>query len=192
MRSTHRFIVVASFALAACGTPQEPSPAPSFALGSNVIGHANGSGVFNAGVLVTFSMTTLLRADGTATGEAFHTTVLGGQLIEFRTRVTCAAIDATTNRAWIAGVITENNSTHASFTAARNQVGRDIWFRVVDYDNGGSGQLDRSTFVGFEGDAGIITSAEYCQAQLWPGPPTDAVDARTSPLTSGNISVRLN
>lgn len=179
---------------AACETPQEPAgpPAgPSFSAVGPVVGHANGNGVFNAGVLVTFSMTTVLFADGTATGEAFHHTVLGGNVIEFRTRVTCAAIDPATHRAWIGGVITENNSTHPSFTAARNQVGRDIWFRVVDYGNGGSGPADRSTFVGFEGDAGIPTSAAYCLARLWPGPPTDPVDARTNPVTEGNISVKL-
>ncbi|NIU75387.1 MAG: hypothetical protein GWN71_17950, partial [Gammaproteobacteria bacterium] len=42
-----------------------------------------------------------------------------------------------------------------------HQPGRDIWFRVVDYGEGENAtQPDRSTFVGFEGDAGIITSAE--------------------------------
>lgn len=191
MSSIRRVWFVAASVAAACEAPQEPSPALTLAVASRVVGHANGAGVFNAGVLVAFSMTALLREDGSATGEAFHSTVLGGQLIEFRTRVTCAAIDPANSRAWIAGVVTENNSTHPSFTAARNQVGRGIWFRVVDYGNGGSGTVDRSTFVGFEGDAGIFTSAEYCARRIWPGPPTDPVDARTSPLTEGNISLQF-
>jgi hypothetical protein len=195
MRSSNRNGLLVLLALAACETPQEPAPAapaPLFAAGSQVIGHANGDGMFPvAGVVASFSMSTQLRADGSATGQAFHTVILGGLLIEFRTRVTCAAIDPATNRAWIGGVITANNSAHPSFTAARNQVGRDIWFRLVDYGNGGSGIADRTTFVGFEGDAGIATSAEYCEARVWPGPPTDVVDARTNPLSVGNISVIL-
>jgi hypothetical protein len=66
---------------------------------------------------------------------------------------------------------------------------------VVDYGNGLSGTVDRSTFIGFTGDAGIQTSAEYCAVRPWPGPndnPPQPVDARTNPLISGNISVKLN
>ena len=67
-----------------------------------------------------------------------------------------------------------------------NEVGDDIWFRVVDYGEGQDAQADRSTFVGFEGNAGIITSREYCDAQIWP-----EGDARTGPVTDGDIQVRV-
>ncbi|MEX2283627.1 MAG: hypothetical protein WEE89_14175 [Gemmatimonadota bacterium] len=141
-----------------------------------------------------FVMTALLRADGSATGEAFHHALLGANVIEFRTRVTCVSIDAANHRGWVGGVITENNSTDPARLQPRNQVGRDIWWRVVDYDNGQSGTVDRSTFIGFTGDANIQTSAEYCAVRPWPGPndtPPQPVDARTGPLLSGNISVEL-
>ena len=57
--------------------------------------------------------------------------------------------------------------------------GRDIRFRVLDEPGG-----DRSTFVGFEGSAGFMTSAEYCAGQPWP-----AGNARTWPVVSGGITV---
>ena len=69
---------------------------------------------------------------------------------------------------------------------AVHQPGADIWFRVADYGEGNQAlQADRSTFVGFEGSAGIITSDEYCTTQPWP-----AGDAGTNPVTAGNLQVR--
>ncbi len=57
----------------------------------------------------------------------------------------------------------------------------------MDYGEGENAtQPDRSTFVGFEGNAGIITSAEYCEEQIWP-----AGDERTNPVTEGDIQVRV-
>lgn len=190
--SPHRwFLTVAGLALVACDPTDVGAPdvAPSFASQSQVVGHVNGEGVVDVGVPMSFVITTLLRADGSAEGEAFHHAPLGDLVIEFRTRVICVSIDPVTNRAWIGGVITENNSTDPLRNQERNQVGRDIWWRVVDYGNGQSGTLDRSTFLGFTGDAGIQTSEEYCAVRPWPGPPTDPVDARTRPVVSGNLSV---
>lgn len=188
-----RFALAAVLVLAACDAPDpaDPIAGPSFSSANSVVGHANGDGVFDAGVPVAFSMTALLRADGSAAGQAFHHAVVPAGVIEFRTRVICLAIDAVNHRAWIGGVITENNSTDPARQQPRHQVGRDIWFRVVDYENGGSGTADRSTFVGFEGDAGFLTSVAYCAGRPWPGPPTDPVDARTNPVIEGNISVLL-
>lgn len=186
--------MAALLSLAACDAPQPAEPiaaAPLFASGHRVIGHANGDGVYDVGVPLTFAMTALLRADGSASGEGFHHALLGTNVIEFRSRVTCVSIDPVNNRAWIGGVITENNSTDPARLQPRNEVGRDIWWRVVDYGNGGSGTPDRSTFIGFTGDANIQTSADYCAIRPWPGPPADVVDARTGPLLSGNISVKL-
>ena len=78
--------------------------------------------------------------------------------------------------------MTENNSEHPDFTVDITQPGRDVWFRVLD--TGDSGEPDRLTFLGFEGGGGIITSAEYCEAAIWPDG-----DARTHPVTSGGITV---
>lgn len=197
----HRSALLAAMALAlACQSSDSVEPdlrsasTRMLAAGQHVVGHANGEGVVNVGVPMDFSMNALLRADGSATGEGFHHAVVATGIIEFRTRVTCVAIDPVNNRAWIGGVITANNSTDPLRMQPRNEVGRDIWWRVVDYGNGLSGTVDRSTFVGFTGDAGIQTSAEYCTVRPWPGPndvPPQPVDARTGPLLSGNLSVKL-
>lgn len=134
---------------------------------------------------VRFDFNAVGTGNGGATGHLFQSFVFGGLLIEFRGRVTCFSVDSENGRAWIGGVVTENNSTHPQFTTERTQPGRDIWFRVLDGGEGGQAQPDRSTISGFEGDRGIITSAEYCAARLW-------VDdnANTHPVTEGNIKVR--
>lgn len=201
--SNHR-IALASILLVIIGCRDAPPPtalspvdASASLSGSRVVGHVNGEGAVNVGgasvLPMTFIMTALLRADGTADGEAFHHVDLGATVIDFRSRVTCVSIDPVNNRAWVGGVITENNSTDPNRLQERHQVGRDIWWRVVDYGAGLSGTVDRSTFVGFTGDAGIQTSPEYCAVRPWPGPqddPPQPVDARTGALLSGNISVR--
>lgn len=189
------YLLSALCVLAACDTsqPAEPDIAPSLTVGQQVVGHVNGEGSINVGVPMLFNMTALLRADGSAGGEAYHFASLGATFIEFRTRVTCVSFDPVNNRAWIGGVITENTSTDPVRMQPRNEVGRDIWWRVVDYGDGLSGTVDRSTFLGFTGDAGFQTSADYCAGQPWPGPndtPPQPVDARTGPLLSGNISVK--
>jgi hypothetical protein len=179
--------------LSACDASQEPTaPAsgPLFSVGSRVTGHANGSGTFNIGAPgadIAFDLNALLRADGSAWGSVHYMTDLtdfGLATIEIRFDVTCLALDASLGRAWIGGVVTENSSTNELFaTDPKRQVGRDVWFRVEDNGNGGSGTLDRSTQLGFEGSGGITTSAEYCAARLWPAAPAH-------PVTTGNVSVR--
>ena len=66
------YLCQALVVLAACDAsqPAEPDMAPSFAVGQQVIGHVNGEGSINVGVPMLFNMTALLRADGSATGEA--------------------------------------------------------------------------------------------------------------------------
>ncbi len=197
MYPTHRllsFAACASVLLAlACEAPSEPvEPVePQFGPGGGPA-RATGGGHFDAGVDVVFSFSAIHSgANNDATGQMRFATVLGGLAIEFHGRVTCMAVDAVNNRAWIAGVVTQNRSEHPSFTTAIHQVGRDIWFRVVDYGEGANAsQADRTTFVGFEGGGGIPTSEAYCIARIWPGPPTNPVDARTGPITEGNIQVR--
>lgn len=190
-------ICLSAFALAlvlsACDASQDPTgPAlnPLFSAGSLVTGHANGSGTFNIGAPgadIAFDLNALLRDDGSASGSVHYVTDLtefGLATIEIRFNVTCLALDVALGRAWIGGVVTENNSTNELFaTDPKRQPGRDVWFRVADNGNGGSGTLDRSTQLGFEGSTGIITSEEYCQARLWPAAPAH-------PVTTGNISLR--
>lgn len=180
--------------LSACDMSQDPTRPPAvnvlFSPGSRVTGHANGSGAFNIGAPgadIAFELNALLRADGSASGSVYYVTDLtdfGLGTIEMRFDVTCLALDAALGRAWIGGVVTENNSTNENFaTNPVRQVGRDVWFRVEDNGSGGSGTADRSTQLGFEGSAGIDTSEEYCEARIWPAAPAH-------PVIAGNISVR--
>lgn len=173
---------------AAC---DRPMPTDSIALDAASV-HADesstGGGEMSIGALtVQFAYGAVGSAESiSAVGSARHSVELGGELVEFHTNVTCLTVDAVNGRAWIAGTIARNNSTHPSFTGAAHQPGRDIWFRVVDYGEGSTAsQPDRATFVGFEGSAGIITSEEYCTTQPWPDG-----DERTNPVTAGNLQVR--
>jgi hypothetical protein len=187
-----QFVVVVSVVLAAaCQAPAAPGPIvngaavqavggpPDGAMGGGIYRFANTSDV-------RFNFNAVANGNGGFTGHLFQSFEFGGLLIEFRGDVTCVSVDPVNRRAWIGGVVTENNSTHPQFTTARTQVGRDIWFRVVDYGEGARApQPDRSTIPGFEGDRGIITSAEYCATQPWV-----AGDVATHPILKGNIQVR--
>ncbi len=148
---------------------------------------ARGRGLldFGGGLMVEFDFRSIQKRSSLgARGHLRFEVVLGGELVEFRGRVTCMAVDETEGRAWIGGVVTRNNSTHPSFTTPVHEVGKDIWFRVLDTGKG-SDEPDRSTFVGFEGGGGIITSEEYCQSQIWPDD-----NARTQPQSQGKIVVK--
>jgi hypothetical protein len=154
------------------------------------IGSANGDGSFNIGAPgadIGFVLNAVSRADGSATGSVQYgadLTAFGLGTIEMQFDVTCLSRDPDLGRAWIAGVVTVNNSTNPTFaTDPKRQVGRDVWFRIADNGNGGSGTLDRSTQLGFEGSGGITTSLEYCATKPWLAEPAH-------PVTIGNISVR--
>lgn len=157
------------------------------AFGGGVVGSTTGGGGYAliGSLPASFSFNAIAHSNGSAMGRFSHSVEFQGQLIEFDGRVTCVTFDAENNRAWIGGVVTANNSEHPSFLEERHQVGADIWFRVVDYGEGANALPDRSTFVGFEGDAGFDTSQEYCDAQPWP-----EEDARTWPVDRGNLQVR--
>ena len=149
---------------------------------------ANGGGYldFGGGLLVQFAFSAVQQGpDLDAAGQMRFSVELGGELIEFHGVTTCMAVDDAQGRAWIGGVITHNRSTHPGWTTPIHQVGKDIWFRVLDSGEGSAAPPDRSTFVGFEGGGGIITSQEYCEAQIWPDG-----NARTVPQASGDIQVR--
>lgn len=164
-------------------TPGIAGPALSTAAGP---ARATGGGHFDAGVDVQFGFSAVQTGPGMAArGHMRFSTALGGEAIEFHGVTTCMAVDPIEGRAWIGGVITQNNSTHPSFSTEIHEPGHDIWFRVLDSGEGSDADADRTTFVGFEGGAGIPTSEAYCQMQIWPDD-----NARTSPLFAGNIQVR--
>ena len=130
-----------------------------------------------------FAFVAVQHGDGRASGSFHHRTEDSSGTIAFKAQVTCVAIDAANGRAWIAGVITRNESTSPAFNAEIHQPGHDIWFRVLDVEEGEEA-TDRTTFVGFESPA-IPTSASYCEQRIWPDG-----NARTWPVTNGNVSVR--
>jgi hypothetical protein len=125
---------------------------------------------------VTFSFVAGRQADGGVTGRfQQHQPAFG---FTYKGDVTCFAVDPVNHRAWIGGVLTESNDPDPV-----TEVGDDAWFRVLDLGDNGA-EPDRSTFLGFEGAAGIITSEEYCQRQIWP-----EENARTWPVVDGNIVI---
>jgi hypothetical protein len=134
---------------------------------------------------VQFAFSAAQKTGGKAMGRFHQKLDTDGSLIDISGEVTCMAVDPINHRAWIGGVITANRSTDPGFTGEIFQPGHDVWFRVVDYGEGGKAtQPDRTTFLGFENNPDIKTSAQYCEVKIWP-----ADDARTWPVTEGNIQV---
>lgn len=169
--------------------PASPPAADASHADAGVLAALTGGGqTRGSGLVITFSLTNVQKAaDGTASGQFRFSVVFQGELVEFHGRTTCLTVDPENDRAWVGGVITQNNSTHSFFTQDINEPGRDIWFRAVDYGEGANAaQVDRTTFVGFEGNAGIETSREYCDLQIWP-----EGDARTNPVTQGNLQLHV-
>jgi hypothetical protein len=181
-------LAAGSIAVPACDSPTRPPADPaSFAVaGNRVVASATGGGHYLLGgaLDIKFSFSAVSRANGGASGQFRQSVAFDDDVVEFHGAVTCLTTDPVNGRAWIGGVITANTSTAPDFIGPIFEVGRDVWFRVLDGGEG-AGAVDRSTFLGFEGGGGIITSAEYCAAQIWP-----AGDARTHPVTSGDIQVR--
>ena len=150
---------------------------------------AKADGVYEiAGTTASVRLKAKQKRNRRAQGKFRHTLVFQGLLIDFVGKVTCMAVDPLDGRAWIGGVVTENNSDHPAFMTEIHERGKDVWFRVLDTGRG-SEEPDRTTFLGFEGAAGIITSEEYCDARIWPGPPDDEENARTNPMIEGQVEV---
>ena len=197
MRLARWFAVLAFlFVVSSCDTPAEPVAesesfnAPGIDPNFGLFGHANlavGAGRFAIGALSVRYLFSGLQIGSHAFGSFFHSVDLGdGEKAEFVSKVSCLAFDPENQRAWFGGVILKNNSTaNSGFTAAIHQPGKDIWFRILD--TGNSAEPDRSTFVGFEGSAGFITSAEYCAGMPWPD-----LNARTNPVTEGQIVIKAH
>lgn len=180
--------LAAAAAMVACDQPSATDPGPDVQFASVAgLAKASGggkyilSGTFNGGFAFAALQTS---ADGTAKGQLRHTLDFNGELIDFHGDVTCLTVDPVNGRAWIGGVVTKNRSEAEPYASeARFQVGQDIWFRVLDKGQG-QADPDRTTFTGFMGDAGFDTSVDYCAAMPWPDD-----DARTHPVTAGNIQV---
>lgn len=154
--------------------------------GSSDLARTFGAGTYAIGDLeVKFALGAIEHHNGSASGLFRHRTSYDGLIADFTGAVTCLAVDSANHRAWIGGVVVSNRSTDPDYAAEIFQPGHDVWFRVVDYDGAEPAVPDRTTFLGFEGGGGIITSAEYCEKRIWP----DA-DARTWPVTKGQIVVR--
>jgi hypothetical protein len=144
-----------------------------------------GDGVFSlAGLPDQFSYHVIQSESGTH--GRFHQRVDegGGVIIDFDAETTCLAVDPVNHRAWIGGTVLKNESTDPDYQTDIHAPGRDVWFRVLDAPES-IDPTDRSTFLGFQGAAGIQTSAEYCAARLWA-----ANNARTWPVTSGDIRIQ--
>lgn len=141
---------------------------------------ATGGGhfLFSGFLDVQFGFSAVAKADGSAQGSFHQSYTLEGMTTSYWGTVTCLSVDTVNHRAWIGGVLTKVQSDNP----AARLVGEEVWFRVVDY---GEGQdvADRSTVFGFT--PLFETSAAYCAARPWP-----ADDARTWPVTAGNIQVR--
>jgi len=187
MRPRENWLVpVLLFPAVSCvAAPADPDDGDEFSERACASVHASGGGQYTLNDLaIHFAFNAIQRPNGTATGQFHVDTSYDGVTADFHARVTCLSIDEVNHRAWIGGAVTKNASTDPDYAAPIYQPGKDVWFRVVDYGSGGSGVADRSTFLGFEGAAGFLTSAAYCAGRPWP----DA-DARTWPVTSGNITV---
>ncbi len=184
-------VAVAALAIFSSGATADPTATlASKAAPGKIMATASGHyGI--AGTTAAIALRALQIPGQDARGTFRTTLVFQGLLIDFSGGVTCMAVDSVNGRAWIGGIVTENNSDHPNFTTEIHQPGKDVWFRVLDTGQH-SGDPDRTTFFGFEGSGGIITSAEYCAAQIWPGPPDDEPNARTSALVDGKIKVKPN
>lgn len=193
MRSYVSAIIAVSALVVAvgCDAPLSEDPVgPEMSVVGGELAQASGGGEYlvtlgSAELPGEFSFTANELLDGRTTGQLRYVLELFGEHVEFHGEVTCLTVDEEEGRAWVGGDITKNLSVREPYASGEIfQPGKAIWFRVLDAGEGDQ-SVDRTTFVGFEGGAGIITSQEYCDAAIWPDD-----NARTWPVTAGNIQVR--
>jgi hypothetical protein len=176
-------LFVASLAIigaGACDQPAQPvAPSLSFQQLADGGIQVTGGGQFEHPTLgtFTFGVTGEQDADGNAQGRFQQHWRFAD--VTFKGDVTCLAVDLVNRRVWIGGVLTHSNDPDPNPIF---QPGGDAWFRGLDQGSGES-EPDRVTLLGFKGSAGIETSAEYCQVQLWA-----ANNDRTWPVT-GNLTI---
>ncbi|MGH7568202.1 MAG: hypothetical protein ACREL9_04395 [Gemmatimonadales bacterium] len=200
MRQLRCLIAVCAGSAIACESPTLSDPrlarrmsADQTAGWNPVVHTVTGEGSFDLSAAgrgpAQFTITVQQRADGSSRGSFWQYREHEGLTVEFTGQVTCLAFDPVNHRAWVGGIILENRSTDpAARVDTLHTPGMDIWFRVVDYGEGSKKSEDRSTVFGFKWSAGIITSAEYCAVRPWPMTPVP--DARTFPVTVGNVQVK--
>jgi hypothetical protein len=184
--------VAALFALACADSPTVAVPntetVADVAPAAAIVATAKGGGCYDlssAGLAPgCVELDAVRYADNKSAGQFRMRRPGSGGVVGFAGRVTCLVVDAANSRAWIGAVVTQNFSTDPAAQTPINQVGKDVWFRIVDYAGAEPIAADRTTVLGFEGSAGFITSLQYCDGRPWP-----AGDARTFPLLSGNFSV---
>ncbi len=174
--------------VAACDQTSPPPMAPSLQLsGNGNTALVTGDYVANIGastpIYGAYNLNGRTDRNGASSGEFTFFAPTSAGTIDFAGRVTCLYVDNALKRAWIGAVITRNSSTRAAYDGTQeiHRVGHDVWFRVADRSPGGSGEPDRTTFLGFEGSGGIATSADYCALHLWGN---DGAG-----ITSGNLTV---
>ena len=187
--------IVVAMALAACSANSEPSApivASSATLnnGAGVELQFNGAGIVDLSAAavpnMSFQFVAKRKADGTANGHFRFSRESASGLVEFEGDVTCMTVDPSfPGRARIGGIVTGNNSTAPGSLTENHEVGDDVWFRVLDDDNGGSA-VDRSTTLGFK-PVLVNTSAEYCALPFADGPFWNP--ASIFPLAVGTIRV---
>ncbi|HEX9582769.1 MAG TPA: hypothetical protein VF970_16835 [Gemmatimonadales bacterium] len=177
------------FFLAACEGPRDLPVEPQMELsGNGVQSLVTGQYTANIGavapIIAEFNLDGRIDRNGQASGGFTFFTETSTGTIDFAGEITCLPFNDDLGRAWIGAVITRNSSTRPTHdgTLEIHRVGHDVWFRVADRSPGGSGAPDRTTSIGFEGSAGIGTSAEYCALQIWPND--------GAPVLSGNLTVR--
>ncbi|MEP6695150.1 MAG: hypothetical protein ABJB39_10960 [Chloroflexota bacterium] len=147
---------------------------------SDMSGATGGGHFLFGGVLdVQFGFSAVSQPDGSAQGSFHQSYTQGGLTTSYWGTVTCLSVDTVNGRAWIGGVLTKVESDDPTVT---RQPGEDVWFRVLD-NRQGQDAADRSTVFGFV--PLFESSAAYCAARPWP-----ANNARTHPVSAGNISVR--
>lgn len=184
MGTMRRAGVALAGVVAGCAGPAGPDPEPMASSAAPLLAAAGveesvtGGGQFFHPTLgqVTLAFTATRHGDGSVSGRwQQHQFDLD---FTYQGDVTCFAVDQVNHRAWIGGVVTLTNDPDPIAAP-----GKDAWFRVLDRGQD-EAEPDRSTFLGFEGSAGVETSEEYCQLQLWPED-----NARTWPLEHGNLVI---
>lgn len=151
----------------------------------DIMATAGGGHYLLSGVAdVKFSFLAIQTPSGKAAGQFQIAFSDSGFDYDIEGKVTCMASDRANGRAWIGGIVTRNRSTDPALQTAIHKRGRDVWFRVLAAGHAPDA-VARTSFYGFEGAAGLITSAEYCAARIWPDD-----NARTWPVTKGTIIVR--
>jgi len=179
-------VLLAPLALACSGADAPTAPAtPEARLFRNFVEPHFAAGRYSADIGATAPIIANLdflawsdfRGEGHGLFRFLAETTTGS--IDFTGRVICLAVDEPLKRAWVGAKIVKNNSTRPTHDGSNpiHQVGHDAWFRVADR----SGEPDRTTSLGFEGSAGILTSPEYCATRPWLND--------GAPLLTGNLVV---